>query len=95
MKHIILVKWNKEVINKDEITKSVRLVFGRLLKINGIKDVKLHQNVIDRVNRYDLMICIEMDKDILPIYDESEPHHEWKEKYGKFVENKAIFDFEE
>ena len=95
MKHCILVKWNKEVINKDEIANIARSVFERLLSINGIKDVKLHQNVIDRANRYDLMICIEMDKDILPIYDDSEPHHEWKEKYGKFVENKAIFDFEE
>lgn len=95
MKHVILVKWNKEVINKDEIANSARSVFERLLSINGIKDVKLHQNVIERANRYDLMICIEMDKDILPIYDDSEPHHEWKEKYGKFVENKAIFDFEE
>ena len=95
MKHVILVKWNKEVINKDEIANIARSVFERLLSINGIKDVKLHQNVIDRANRYDLMICIEMDKDILPIYDDSEPHHEWKEKYGKFVENKAIFDFEE
>jgi hypothetical protein len=36
-----------------------------------------------------------MDKAILPVYDASAPHHEWKEKYGKFVENKAIFDFEE
>lgn len=95
MKHIILVKWNKDVVDKNEIAKNVSIIFKPLLKIKGINDVKLHQNVIERSNRYDLMICIEMDKSVLPIYDDSEPHHEWKEKYGKFVENKAIFDFEE
>jgi hypothetical protein len=95
MKHIILVKWNKEVINKDEIVSAAQSVFEKLLEIDGIHGVNLRKNVIDRANRFDLMICIEMDKEILPIYDESEPHHEWKEKFGKFVENKAIFDFEE
>ena len=95
MKHIILVKWNSEVIDKNEIAEKAKAVFERLLKIEGIHDVQIHKNVVDRANRYDLMVCIEMDKEILPIYDESEPHHEWKEKYGKFVENKAIFDFED
>lgn len=95
MKHIILVKWNKDVVDKNEIAKNINVIFKPLLKIKGINDLKFHQNVIERSNRYDLMICIEMDKSVLPIYDDSEPHHEWKEKYGKFVENKAIFDFEE
>ena len=94
MKHCILVKWNTLVEDKKQIVNEVKDVFDKLLSINGIHDVKIHQNVIDRANRYDIMICIEMDKDILPLYDESAPHHEWKEKYGKFVENKAIFDFE-
>lgn len=95
MKHCILVKWNALVIDKSEKVNEVRNLFLKLLTIDGIKDVKIHENVVDRPNRYDLLICIEMNKEILPIYDASEPHHEWKEKYGKFVENKAIFDFEE
>ena len=95
MKHCILVKWNALVENKNEIAKEVKSLFLELLTIKGVRDVKIHQNVIDRANRYDLMILIEMDKEVLPIYDDSKPHHEWKEKYGKFVENKAIFDFEE
>ena len=59
-----------------------------------IHEVHVYSNVVDRPNRYDLMICIIMKKDFLPTYDSSEPHLEWKEKYGKFVENKAIFDSE-
>ena len=95
MKHCILVKWNKSVTNKAALVSEVRNIFLGLLTIDGIHDVKLYENVVNRPNRYDLMICIEMDKAVLPIYDDSEPHHEWKEKYGKFVENKAIFDYED
>ena len=95
MKHCILVKWNSLVSDKKSMLPIVQSIFGKLLVFPGIHGLNLRENVIDRSNRYDLLICIEMDKDALPLYDESEPHHEWKEKYGKFVENKAIFDFEE
>ena len=95
MKHCILVKWNTEIDDKTAYLSDIQSIFDKLLCLNGIFNVKLYENVVDRSNRFDLMICIEMDKEILPIYDGSDSHHEWKEKYGKFVENKAIFDFEE
>ena len=95
MKHCILVKWNKEVLDKHEFIKTVKSVFDKLLKIDGIHEVTYRENCIDRANRYDLLISIDMDKAVLPVYDTSAPHLEWKEKYGKYVENKAIFDFEE
>ena len=95
MTHCILVKWNELVADKKAILEQVKLIFDKLTKIDGIHSVKFLENVIDRKNRFDLMILIDMEKNVLPIYDESEPHHEWKEKYGKFVENKAIFDYEE
>ena len=95
MKHVILVKWNALVSDKNSIKTEVENIFEQLLKFEPIHDVKIHQNVIDRANRYDLMIVIEMDKEFLPVYDESEQHKEWKQKFGKFVENKAIFDFED
>lgn len=95
MKHVILVKWNNNVLDKESIFIEAKNIFGKLLNIEGIKSVKLHKNVINRTNRFDLMIVIEMNKEVLPVYDESQPHKEWKEKFGKYVENKAIFDFEE
>ena len=95
MKHCILVKWNSCVVNKKEMLPEINFIFGKLLDLPGIHKVKIHENVIDRENRFDLMICIEMDKNVLEAYDASAPHHEWKEKYAKFVEKKAIFDFEE
>ena len=95
MKHCILVKWNETVDDKIELVNDVRNLFLKLLTIEGIYDVKIYENVVNRPNRFDLMICIEMEKSVLTTYDDSEPHHEWKEKYGKFVENKAIFDYED
>lgn len=95
MKHCILVKWNKEVTDKHGFVKEVKSVFDELLKIVGIHGVEYRENCIDRANRFDLLISIDMDEEVLPIYDTSAPHLKWKEKYGKFVENKAIFDYKE
>ena len=95
MKHCILIKWNREAEDKNEMLGKVKNVFDQLLIIDGIHKVEYRQNCIDRANRFDLLVEIDMDKEVLPIYDKSVPHLEWKEKYGKFVENKAIFDFEE
>lgn len=95
MKHCILVKWNKEVEDKQKFTLIVKTVFDELLLIDGIHGVSYRENCVDRANRYDLLICIDMERDILPVYDASTPHQKWKEKYGKYVENKAILDFEE
>ena len=69
-------------------------MFNELLDFKEVSEVEIIENVVYRPNRFDLMICITMKRDFLPIYDASKPHHEWKEKYGKFVENKAIFDSE-
>jgi hypothetical protein len=95
MKHCILVKWSEEIADKHEIVNKVKIIFDKLLEIKGIHKVKYVENCIDRSNRFDLLIRIDMDKEVLPIYDVSSPHLEWKEKYGKFAEKKAIFDFEE
>ena len=94
IKHCILVKWNSSVSDKKALLPGILGIFDKLLVYDEISSVEYIENVINRPNRYDLMICIIMKKDFLPTYDSSEPHLEWKEKYGKFVENKAIFDSE-
>ncbi len=94
MRHYIIVKFkDREVL--DEIMGSVRDIFERTLVIEGIHSVRLDRCCINRDNRYDLMITIDMDKEALSSYDISEPHREWKEKYGSIIEKKAIFDCED
>lgn len=95
MKHYIVVKWNSLVKNKKEMLPEIKEIFAKTLEVEGVQNVEIIENVIDRTNRYDLIIRIEMEKASLPLYDACSAHKEWKEKYGKYIENKAIFDSEE
>ena len=39
MKHCILVKWSQDAKNKNELTKEVKNLFDKLLRIDGIHGV--------------------------------------------------------
>lgn len=62
--------------------------------IPGVHGVEVYPCCVDRANRYDLMIVLDMDKDALPNWDASDIHHRWKDEYGDLLEKKAIFDYE-
>lgn len=94
MKHYIIAKL-KEGVDKYALVDPVTEIFKKTLAIPGIHGVKVKPCCIDRPNRYDLMIEIEMDKEALPAYDASEPHHQWKEQYGDLLVAKTIFDSED
>ncbi|MBQ7534666.1 MAG: Dabb family protein [Stomatobaculum sp.] len=94
MKHYIIAKF-KEGTDVKALAGPVKEIFERALEIPGIHGIDVRPSCSDRSNRYDLMILVTMDKEALPAYDASEPHHCWKEKYGDMIEKKAIFDCEE
>lgn len=96
MKHCILVKYAATVdaAKKEELLPEIQALFARLTSMEGIHGVEVIPNVVDRPNRYDLLIRIDMDKETLPVYDDSEPHHIWKKEYAGYLEKKAIFDYE-
>lgn len=94
MKHHIIVKWNESVSDKKAILASVREAFGDCGKISGVHGAELIENCIDRENRYDLMIVIDMDKDALTAWDSSDIHKAWKSGFGDKIAMKAIFDCE-
>ena len=96
MKHCILVKYNADVdaAKKEKLLPEIRELFSGLSVIEGIHGVEVIPNVVDRPNRYDLLIRIDMEKETLPVYDDSEPHHVWKSDYACDLEKKAIFDYE-
>lgn len=95
MRHHIIVKWNEEVQDKVAIIDEVKAVFAPCTEIPGIHKVELIPNVVDRPNRYDLMIVISMEREALETYDGCSAHKLWKANYGKFIQSKAIFDSEE
>lgn len=92
MRHHILVKW-KDSAEKPALA-PVRALFEEVLRLPGVYSVSLHPNVVNRENRYDLLILICMDRDALDAYDASAAHKRWKEEYGDKIQAKAIFDCE-
>lgn len=94
MKHHILVKWDDSVTDKAALLKPIGALFRGVLDVPGVHGVTLHPNVIDRPNRYDLLILIDMDEAALPAYDACAAHHAWKDTYGSLIAKKAIFDCE-
>jgi len=93
MKHYIIVKF-RDAGFLDREEENIRNIFEKTKALPGIQDVWLFRNCVFRPNRADLMIEIEMEKDALPVYDGSEAHKEWKEKYADHIETKTIFDRE-
>ena len=94
MKHHIIVKF-REGVDVDALLEPVERIFAETLTIPGVRALALKRSCVDRSNRFDLMIVLDMDREALPAYDGSEPHHRWKSEYGALVERKAIFDCEE
>lgn len=92
MQHHILVKWTEAVTDKAALAAEVEALFQGVLCVEGVHGVTVHPNVIDRPNRYDLLIRIRMEESALPAYDNCETHHRWKDEYGHLVAKKAIFD---
>ncbi|MEE8886788.1 MAG: Dabb family protein [Eubacteriales bacterium] len=97
MKHCILVKYKDEVTAEDRerLYPEIGRLFDGLRAMDGIHDVELIRNVINRPNRFDLLIRIDMDPEALSAYDDSNVHHQWKDQYGKYLAKKAIFDYED
>ncbi len=94
MKHHIIVKFT-EGTDVNALLAPVEAIFKETLSIPGVHGLELKTSCINRPNRYDLMIVLDMDPEALPAYDASEPHHRWKTEYGSVVEKKAIFDCED
>ena len=94
MLHNILVKWTDQVTDKPAIARLVAQTFEGSAEIPGVHGVAVRPNIIDRPNRYDLLIQLDMDEKALTTWDESDIHKRWKANFGGLVEKKAIFDCE-
>ena len=93
MKHYIIVKFNENV-DKEKLINPIKELFQKVMNINEIVKVDIYESNMDLPNRYDLMIKMDLSKVALNEFDNSEIHKEWKEKFGKYIMNKTIFDCE-
>lgn len=94
MKHYIIFKFSDKSYVTDSNFSDIENMFSTLTAVNGIRYVTVSRNCIDRDNRFDGMIMIDMDREMLEVYDNSAEHKLWKKKYGPLIEKKAIFDCE-
>ncbi len=94
MQHHILVKWKEPPADAAALQQAIQAVFAPVTDIPGVHRVELVPNIINRPNRYDLLIRITMEEEALPLYDASAAHHRWKDEYGPLIAQKAIFDCE-
>lgn len=94
LKHFVIFKFEdnfftednyKEYCNAFEIIKST---------FDGILDVKIHKNCIDRPANLDLMIEMDLkDETVLPQYLNHEEHIRMGQKYNPHVTNRVSFDY--
>ncbi len=98
MKHCILIKYMPSVTGREALEPAIRTLFEGLVNgpesVRGVHGVDVIANTVDRGNRFDLLIRIDMERNALPDYDESAIHRRWKTEYGPLLEKKAIFDYE-
>ena len=94
MKHYIIAKFNEGCEWKPMIS-AITELFEETLQIPGIHGVKVKPCCINRPNRYDIMIEMEMDPEALTVYDACEAHKKWKQEYGDLLQKKTIFDSED
>lgn len=95
MKHHILVKFNENVTDRAVLQAAIAQLFANAAHLPGIHGVRLIPNCVDRPNRYDLLILLDMDESALQTWDESAIHREWKARFGTMLSAKAIFDSRE
>lgn len=94
MLHYILVRYNDRAADREDLRQEIAALFDRALELPGVEEVRLHSAVIESPARYDLMIVMRMQKDALAAFDASSIHREWKERFARYVDAKAIFDCE-
>ena len=94
MKHYIIGKFKPEVTDKAAQCACIADLFSMAAQIPGIRGAEVRPNCIDRDNRFDVMIVLDMEKDALPAWDGSDLHHRWKDTFGALLEKKTIFDHE-
>lgn len=94
MWHYIIVKFSDE-ININDLIGPITDLFNRALDIDGVNDINIYSNCINKTNRHDLMIKMHLTNEGLENFDNSNLHKEWKEKYGKYIVDKTIFDCKE
>ncbi len=69
MQHCILVKWTPDAGDKDALAKEAEAIFAQAVADGVATALTIRRNVINRPNRYDLLIELTMTPDMPPAYE--------------------------
>lgn len=94
MKHLIIAKYHDAVSDKEEMFRRISELFSTWTEYPFIRDCRIIRNCIDRPNRYDIIIAVDLAPEDLPLWDGCELHRQWKSAFGEALQAKAIFDAE-
>ena len=92
MEHYIIVKWNEDITDKDEMYQKAKDAFKDVVNIDGVEKLDVYKSNTEKENRYDVMIKITCSKDGLAKYDASKLHQDWKNNFNQYIKLKTIFD---
>ena len=93
MKHYIIVKFNDTIKDRQLLLRQISQLFSQAANIDGVLGVSVHPAVLMSEKRYDLMICMDMEKEeALALFDQSSVHRLWKESFSQYIAHKVIFD---
>ena len=91
MKHYIIIKLSKDE-DKEKLIKDIKEHYNNAISIEGVKRVDVFTSSSKLRNRFDMMIKLDLNKQGLQNYEESNFLKEFKDKYDKYISKKTIFD---
>ena len=91
MKHYIISKFRPGTPWREYLPE-IEAIFARTLTIEGVHGVDIFPSCSERPNRFDLMICMDMDAAALPLYDASEPLLNLKLSYRTSLEAQTTLE---
>jgi len=94
MKHLVMVKWNETVKDKDAMAAEVLELFQKAKQHPEIQGIEHIKNAVPLPNRWDSLFIIYLKKEDIQVWIDCKPHQIWKKDYNKFVDKKAVFDWE-
>ena len=82
------------LLEKKSLINPIRELFQKATAIKDVEKIDIYESNMDLSNRYDLMIKMVLSENALNEFDNGDIHKEWKERFGKYIMSKTIFDCE-
>lgn len=95
LKHFVIFKFENDFFTEDNLEEYKRAFDIIKDAFDGIKEIKINSNCVDRPANMDLMIEMLLEnEDVLTDYLSHDEHIRMGQKYNSHVVNRVSFDYE-